>query len=42
MKFSPQISPGKIALDGVGFELAANFYELNFTQKSALNLQNLS
>nr|WP_314217338.1 hypothetical protein [uncultured Campylobacter sp.] len=25
MKFRPQISPGKIALDGAGFELAANF-----------------
>jgi hypothetical protein len=24
-KFRPQISPGKIALDGVGFELATNF-----------------
>jgi len=41
-KFRPQISPGRSALDGAGFELAANFYELNFTQKSALDLQNLS
>ena len=24
-KFRPQISPGRIALDGAGFELAANF-----------------
>jgi len=42
MKFRPQISPDRIALDGAGFELAANSSDLNFTRKSALNLQNLS
>ncbi|WP_298954845.1 hypothetical protein [uncultured Campylobacter sp.] len=42
IKFRLQISPSRIALDGAGFKLAANFYELNFTQKSALDLQNLS